>query len=228
MPEVDKAAWRTHLKIVKDFKPDFHVIIGDFGEYESVSQHPSGSVKRPDLGRDYEDQSGYLDELEAVLPKGCEKYFCEGNHEYRVTRWVNNRSRELNGGVLTVKAGLELDSRGWKWVPYGQLLSVGKCNFTHGLYTNKYHAEKTVSAFGDTVIYGDTHTFQAYTMTHGRKPHLGMSIGCLRNLDPGWLNGRPNQWVHGFGVVYVFPNGNFIPQFVPIIEGRSVFNGKVY
>lgn len=227
-PEKDKRAWRTHLRIVKDFRPDIHVIIGDWGEFESVSQHPANKIKKPDLGSDYLIGQRDLDALEAVLPKDCERYFLEGNHEYRVTRWITNRSKELNGGVKTVREGLELDRRGWKWVPYGRLLPIGKCNFAHGLYNNKYHSEKHVSAFGDTVIYGDSHTFQAYTMTHGRKPHLGMSIGCLRKLDADWLNGRPNQWVHGMGVVYVFPDGNFIPYFIPIIDGRSVFNGKAY
>lgn len=193
-----------------------------------MSQHPKSNLDARRLGQDFAACNQGLDQLDAVLPPGCEKWFLEGNHEYRLKRWIANRSPELAGGVKSVEEGLHLARRGWKWLPYGKLLKLGKANFTHGRFTNKYHSEKHVSSYGDSVIYGDTHTHQVFTKTHGKKPHVGMSIGCLRTLDPEWLNDAPVGWVHGFAVVHLYPNGNFIPQFVPILNGRTVFNGKAY
>ena len=214
--------------MVGDLRPDVHIIMGDFGEFESVSSHPKSSPKRPDLGEDYAVGNADLDLLESVLQDKTEKHYLEGNHELRVNKFQCNKASELTGGIKTVEEGLDLKRRGWKFHKYGTLLTIGKANFTHGLYLNKYHAEKHVSTFGDTIIYGDSHTFQAYTMTHGNNPHLGMSVGCLRTLSPEWLHGKPNQWLHGMGVVYVLPGGNFYAYFLPIIHGVCVFNGKVY
>ena len=226
--EKDLGAWDVHLQIVKEFKPDAHIIIGDWVEFESVSRHPKSKTRIPNLGYEYQVANRDLDTLESVLPRKCKRYFLEGNHEFRLWRFLCNEIPNAKGGINSVPEALRLKERGWKWIPYGRALTIGMLKIMHGAYTNKYHAHKHVDQFGDSVLYGDSHTFQVYTTAHGDKPHMAMSIGCLRTLDPDWLNGRPAPWLHGFALVYFTETGRFISYFIPIIEGMSIWNGKVY
>ena len=43
----------------------------------------------------------------------------------------------------------------------GETHKVGKATFTHGLYTNQYHAKKMVDAWGESIVYGHTHDMMA-------------------------------------------------------------------
>jgi UDP-2,3-diacylglucosamine pyrophosphatase LpxH len=221
-------AFDVHLQIVKDFKPDVHIIIGDWMEFESVSRHPKSKTRIPNLGYEYQVGNRDLDTLEAVLPSGCKKFFMEGNHEYRLWRWMCNEAPNAKGGMKSVSEALRLKERKWNWIPYGRALKIGQLKIMHGCYNNKYHAQTHVDRFGDNVLYGDSHSYQVYTTAHGDKPHMAMSIGCLRTLNPDWLNGKPAPWLHGFALVYFTQTGEFISYFVPIIKGMSIWNNKVY
>lgn len=226
--EKDLTAWKVHLNAVKWLEPDLHVILGDWGEYASVSQHPKDSLDVPSLGEEYEIANCDLNTLDDALPSGCRKWFLEGNHEYRVRRWLYQKADNLEGGLQLVPEALKLRERGWAWVPYGEPLEIGRAKIIHGSYTNKYHASKHCDSYGDSVFYGDTHTWQVHATTHGTKPHVGISFGCLCKLKPRWLHGRPSSWMHGFGLVYVDEKtGNFWPYFVPIIDGIAVVNGHI-
>jgi len=57
---------------------------------------------------------------------------------------------------------------------------------------------------------------------------VGYNGGCVCDLSPEYMKNRPNAWQHGFPIGYFYPNGYFDIQIVRIIEGRFIFNGKVY
>jgi len=84
---------------------------------------------------------------------------------------------------------------------------------------------------GLMTITQNSHDVQLYTKVHEEDPedyHTAQSIGCLCNRAPEYKSGRPNRWVHGFGVVYVRENG-FYNLYVPIIiNGSFVFAGKLF
>lgn len=59
-------------------------------------------------------------------------------------------------------------------------------------------------------------------------PIASWNIGCLCEMNPGYLRGRLPQWQNGFAVVDFLENGNFYYQQIRIIEGRFLFEGKIY
>ena len=53
------------------------------------------------------------------------------------------------------------------------------------------------------------------------------NCGCA--LNPHYRRHAPNSWLNGFGVFYVYPNGNF--QLYPVISVDGTFiapNGRIY
>ncbi len=79
----------------------------------------------------------------------------EGNHEYRVTRYINAHP-ELEG-LIEVDKVLNLTERRIDWVQSwskGELFNLGNCSFHHGLFCNDHHAKKMVTRFGRNILYG--------------------------------------------------------------------------
>ena len=227
--EKDEVAWRICLRVAKWLEPNICVVLGDFMDSESVSTHPRNSCRPPNLGEDYAVANQDLDALDSALPAICKKHFIEGNHEDRITRFLRNQAPELDGALLLPREALRLNERGWKWIPYGETLTIGKMIFVHGWYTIKFHAARHTDRLGDSVFYGHTHQFQAFQTFHGSNAHLGMNLGCLCKVNPKWLRGKPNDWALGFGIIYFDEKtGEFWPQFVPIINGRAVILGKIF
>jgi len=75
----------------------------------------------------------------------------------------------------------------------------------------------------------NTHDIQNFTkFNYKQRPIIGSSMGCLCGLDPEWRKGRPNRWVNGFGVFYFFKNGNFTFYNPIIIDGKFIWNGKIF
>jgi predicted phosphodiesterase len=158
----------------------------------------------------------------------CECYLIEGNHEERIERLVD--AMPQFEGLVEVEPNLELKRRKVKWVPYwstAELVKIGKARFAHGFKTNQHHAAAMVRDYGCTLIYGHTHDvmrFPVRRMGDG-SVIMGQSLGCLCDLNPPWMKGRPNNWSHAFGVLNVWPDGNFQLEVVDIFKYRFVGPG---
>jgi len=106
---------------------------------------------------------------------------------------------------------------------------IGKLRLIHGEYTGQYHAAKTSNSYSKNVVYGHTHDIQSFTkITNDGDIHQAQSIGCLCQLSPGYMKGRPNKWVNGFGVLYTRDDGTFNVYTVIISNNKFTFNDKTY
>ena len=84
---------------------------------------------------------------------------------------------------------------------------------------------------GKMIITQNTHdvqTFAKTTVESCKDFHTARSIGCLCNLNPAYQKNRPSKWVHGFGVAYVHPNGDYSFYNIFIVKYKFVFNDKLY
>lgn len=220
-------------KFMVDFDPDYLIYQGDQLNLDCVS---SWNVDKPLLKesqrllKEYDNfNNDILENYESVIKKSCQKVFLIGNHEHRVRRYVE-RSPELEG-IIEPEVCLNLKKRGYKVVPYNGVYKLGKLNIIHGFYYNTYHAAKTVNAFEGNVCYAHVHSPQEFTKTtplDSGSYHAATSLPCLCNLSPEYMKNRPNDWVLGFGVVYLLPNGNYFLYRIIIINNSFVFNGKYY
>jgi predicted phosphodiesterase len=243
-PYHDEESWDVVKKFMRWFQPDRVVLVGDALEMRAIDhwKKRQGNIKYFEGKRLLTDYREFIKDvlrpIEKICPK-AKKVYLGGNHEGWAYQLVN-KFPQLEG-TIEPEIAMKLSERGWEYVPYvttdsaGNLRSgrikVGKLTIAHGRYTNKYHASKNTEIYDKSVAYGHTHDLQLYTKVHEEDPgdyHTAQSIGCLCNKSPSFMQGRPNRWVHGFGVLYTRYSG-FYNLYVPvIIKGQFVFAGKVF
>lgn len=232
---VDLKTWKAVLEYAKDFTWDECVIVGDFLDFNCISSH---NEKKPRLNEaqrislDYEVGNQLLDELQAALGKKTKVVLIEGNHEYRMQRFVD-ACPQLEGS-LEVEVGLNLETRGVKYVKFwsdGSVYKIGKACFIHGRHTNEFHAKKHVIEYGTNVFYGHTHDVQSYAqvLKGDNKTIVGQSLGCLCVYNLPYMQGRPSKWQQAFAVFHFFPDGYFNYTITRIFNHRFVSpEGKLY
>lgn len=228
-PYVDKVAWRVLLAAGRALKPDFIVILGDFGDFYSVSNHSKDPRRVMLLDEEIRCVNERLSELDALGAK--EKHFIEGNHENRLQRYLDDHAPALKG-LLTVRDQFKLKERGWSFTPYKDFLSLGKISFTHDVgKAGKYAHYDAQMAFEGNVVIGHTHRLGYTVVGNVRgKPHLGAMLGWLGDFEEVDYMHRARarrDWVHGFGIAYMEPNGNVHVTPVPIVNGSVIVEGKL-
>lgn len=232
-PYHDARAYDLALRVGDDLQggkgPDEILVLGDYGDFYSVSSHGKDSALERHLSREVDNVSAALRSLEQRWPH-AKRTFIEGNHEDRLRRYLNDKAPELYGLVST-EALLGLEPPRWTFVPYGpkQLVRVGDSHLYarhEPLTGGVLPAHGTVLRAGCSVIYGHDHRSQQaqVTMANG-DTHLGVSVGWLGNEDRpefSYTKGHPN-WALGFGVVTYDPStGLFFVDAVRIIaRGRG-------
>lgn len=236
-PEEDSFAFRILKQVVRDVQPDYLIELGDGCELGGLSYWNKKKLLTREGLRAQKDiqRMMVLDEeiAKCVRRKNVSKYKFMGNHE----RWVDlylEEHPELQGMEgLDIKGKFE--SRGWKVVPWGEFLFLGKLVFHHGDrkgYQQKHHSSNWVK-LGKNLIYGHRHDVQRFTQEtlkgNGKvSRHAAFSIGCMRKLNPDWMTNRNNNWQTGFGIFYLLSTGAFNFYHVDIINRKAVWNGKIY
>ena len=245
-PHHNKEAIKAVFQFIRYFKPHAVNILGDALNMDAVNhwKQEKGSKKYFEGKRLLKEYEAFdreiLVPLERILPEDCEKTFMFGNHE----EWINlliDKMPQLEG-LVEIDLCMGLQQRGWEvipWIHYNEekgsyergIKKYGKLLTFHGQYTTKYHSAKTVDSYSKSCAYGHTHDLQLYTkvtVDDHRDYHTAQSIGCLCNRSPEFLQGRMNRWVNAFGVLYVHEDGNYNLYVPVIINGKFIFNGKVF
>lgn len=223
---------------MKDTRFDEVIYIGDFLDFAQISRFNKGSPKEESrtLSEDYKIAGKILDRHISIIRANNKKAkftLLEGNHEERIERWVAQYPQVEH--MIEVPVGLKLGERGINWIrsfSKGELYKVGKAYFTHGLYTNQYHAQKMVNNFGVNIYYGHTHDHQSFSKIFKGKDKVveGMSLGCMCELEQSYMHGRPHNWQQGFGVFqFDKDTGYFNRTFIGIFNHSFISpTGKLY
>jgi len=228
-PLQDKASINILIKAIEMIRPDHFVFGGDQLNLDCISHHNKGKVKLLEnrrIGKDYKGfQEDILDRVNVALPRNCKKYFMIGNHEYWVDRLIEENTQYE--GLIEIEKNLDLSK--YEIIPFNNILRIGEMSFIHGIYVNKYHAEKHLRIYQKMLFYGHLHTNQVYTSIAPTTslPKQAVGVGCLCNRNAEYMRNRPNDWLHQFLIWYMFDDGTFVYQTPIIINGKTVINGKV-
>ena len=228
-PLQDRASINILLKAIEMVRPDHFVYGGDQLNLDCISHHNKGKIKLLENRRISKDFRGFqeeiMDRIEKVLPRSCKKYFMIGNHEYWINRLIEDNP-QLEG-LMEVENNLDLSK--YQVVLFNEILRIGEMSFIHGIYVNKYHAEKHLRIYQKMLFYGHLHTNQVYTSIAPTTslPKQAVGVGCLCNRNAEYMRNRPNDWLHQFLIWYMFDDGTFVYQTPIIINGKTVINGKV-
>lgn len=228
-PFVDKKAWATFLAACKTVKPDILVIIGDFLDCLSVSAHKKKATDEKFLAMELEAGNKALDEICSL---GIDRViYIEGNHETRVSRFLNDKAPELDG-LFVLSEKLKLKERGIEHVPYGEFIRIGEMAFSHDVGRCGVNAARqSLQDFGDNLTFGHSHRAQVvYGGTVEGKTHVCMNVGWLGDYEAIDYRNRPTakrEWQHSFGFIYQDSKGVSYCNLVPIINGSCIVDGKL-
>jgi len=224
-------AYRCVEEVIKGLEPDGIIDLGDTTDMESLSYFDRDRRRKMEGRRyrkDIDSLNHLLDRQCTIAPKSKKIYFI-GNHEHRVENYLDNYP-EQEGTIDFIK-DTNLLARGYEVVPYNQVKKIGKAMFMHGFDSTKYHAANMSRTYDKPIYYGHVHDIQSHSfvspITH-REVRVAESLGCLCDLNPSWLLGKPNRWVHAFGVLWVKDNGEYQMDRKIIIKGEAIVDGKVF
>lgn len=152
IPYHDKKAWALLLKAARAFKPDIIVTLGDFVDFYAVSSHSKNPDRVRDLKWEVDEALTCLDELDSL--GAHEKIYISGNHEDRLERFLQDKAPELFS-IVKIPKILELDERGWRYVPYKDDIKLGKLYMTHDTgKAGKYAHYQALDAYQGNVVIG--------------------------------------------------------------------------
>lgn len=223
--------WELMLDVARDLKPERIVVMGDFLDCYSVSRHSKDPARQSNLDGEIAVARGLLDELDAL--GATEKDFLEGNHEFRLVRYMEERAPELHG-LLEIPKLLRLEERGWRWTPYRQDIRHGKMHYVHDVgYAGRYAVHRTLDAFQHSVASVHTHRMAVvYEGNSTGESKVSAQFGWLGDVDQVDYMHRARakkDWALGFGIGYEDrKTGHCFLQPVPIVQGRCVVNGKLW
>jgi len=227
-------ALETALEFGEWWKPDETITGQDFMEFDEISfwnRNRKLELEGRRLDHDFEYANQILDRIcnftkEKVM-------FIPGNHDYWLHLYILERP-ELHGLINQNKL-LNFKGRNIQQIEYGKVYKLGKAAFCHAFLKpgrssqSKYHSSKMVDEYGSSIFYGHFHMFQAHTRTtYDSKPNIGVSIGCLTDLNPSWMRNNPNAFVNQILFLEFDKSGHF-SWYAPImVGGKFRYGGKAF
>lgn len=232
IPEHDEIALKSIFKLMDDIKFNGNILLGDIMDLSVIShwnENKRRTLEGKRLKEDYIIGNVILDEFDKRLPKNCDKRFFYGNHEL----WEKSLVEKLPSleGLFNPTTELHLKERGYiVYENENHIERINQLDFTHGLYTSVNYVQKHLIELKTNILFAHLHSQrERYSSSAARKLSMaGYCLGCLCHKSPDFMKNRPNRWTSGFGVVYFYPDGYFDVKLIRIINGRFIFDGKVY
>jgi predicted phosphodiesterase len=232
LPFADAAALELALQFTESLNPNVVVLNGDICDFYSLSAYDKNPLTKASLKDEIAQVRALLKRLEP-MPK---KHFLQGNHEFRLTRYLWRQARELAElSELSFPQLVGLADFGFTHREYGDVLNLGKLQVVHGSIARKKAGESVrahMEQMGGSVLIGHTHRGAQIFRCDYQGYHTGVENFCLCRLDPEYVVGKPD-WAHGLSVVSFSPKtGLFHVELVPILrDGRGrpflVYGGEV-
>ena len=218
-------AWKP-----EDERAEYHLFLnGDVMDQFSLSGWMPRVKKKFDLDKEVDLTKAYLD---AWGKEFTHKHFVFGNHEDRWDRVLFANNPEMEKYATRLHDVLELEAKGYDWVPY--LKHYDFCGFiiTHGDTTVKNAAQRMLETYGAPGTSGHVNRPQSFTWAAAARGEpitwycTGMT--CVRNIGDVIADWRKIQpWQQGFLVGEVH-GGVLHVQLVRVIKGGFWAGGKFY
>ena len=235
IPFHDKKSVALVLSFVKKFRPDVMFLNGDIIDCFNISAYTKHPATKESLRDEIDETRVFLADCRKAVGDDARIIYVQGNHEYRLQRFLAQKARELfELEGLTLAEQLHFKDLGIQsvegrnkenYVQYGNVF-VG-----HWDKANKwagYTAKGLVEDKGVSIIQGHTHKVGMHTRRRMDGTTLiGVEYGCLCDLNPQWIN--TPAWTQGICVLYKNRKTNVCHvQVVQILDHEFVFDGVLW
>lgn len=229
-PYQDQRFIKLVTKVIKEIQPDGLVQLGDAIDAFQISTYSKDPARRNTLAEDIEEYKLQLNEWSRHLKRGSVIHLLEGNHEYRLKRFIATQARDLHGLIPDWPTLLEIDLRTkcgphkWHWHPYTKWnsCSIGDCILLHGFYYNQHTAMTMLTKYKTNCIAGHTHRVQY--VTDG--VHYAATLGHGSNETETAHNPVPTGWQQAMGLLHVDQSGKTSLEIITVKNGKAVLRGK--
>ncbi len=211
------------------------VVLGDFADFYAVNSHGRHPGLLHVLTKEVEAVNEVLDTIDREFPD-IKKIYLEGNHEYRLERYLIKVAPALFG-VTQWDLLFKLDRRpNWKHKNYGPMQYhkvLGSDLFARHEPYSMSSAKASLAASSSNLVYGHIHR-KEYAVV--RQPDGNKIV----NFSPGWLGDmrqkdvfgyvkRPPLWELGASIVTVDSGKDFEFQTLDFDDKiQCQYNGKIY
>jgi predicted phosphodiesterase len=233
-PYVSHRAWSLMMRAAEQVvKPDTIVVLGDLGDFYSVSQHDKSPGRASKLQAELDSMKLALDHLDSLGAR--RKVYCSGNHERRQARLIAKVAPQLDGLVQSWEEYLGLKRRGWELIPYWRIGRVGNILVTHDVGIGGDYASKRtlalVAAMGATdIAFGHTHQLSKSWLGSLRgRPSTAVTCGWLgshQSADYVPSMTAFSKYHHGFGVAVADDTGHLTTELGTIAGERATVLGQ--
>lgn len=239
-PFYDKPTFNAIMDFIRRNPVDGFVWGGDQLDNTEISHHNKGKGLYKLPGSYTKNTTGFdrdiLRVVESALSEECEKIWIEGNHDNWEYQYIESHP-ELQDTIERPKL-LQLEERGWEFIPMGTSYAHGELTYVHGETLSGMgnqspagHAKKAVDTYCCNVLYGHFHNPMSYTKilpTDTRRKWMSWCSPIAGNVNPTYLKNRPTAWLNGFTIIEYRKGGLFNAYPVIVVNGTFSFNGKVY
>lgn len=207
-------------KVLPAFKWSGLLILGDFFDNYCVSTFTKDPRRLKGLKNEISQGVELLSRFSAYPFK--RRIFVEGNHETRLFRSVSKDAPALYEFVEAQWRSFFPSAR-WEYVPYMEDTTIGKLYATHDVGRSGDNSTRlSLMDYQDNVVVGHNHIMDFHVRGNAKGiPHVGASFGWLGDVSKIDYRHRMKcrrDYVLGFGVAYLRPNGFIHVHPIPIIS----------
>lgn len=229
-PFHDEKALRVFLDVVRDIQPEIIVLGGDIVDFYETSRFAKDPTRTHGLQDEIIAGRRFLKVLSEVCPNS-RKIYMEGNHEYRLERYIKEQAPELvslTDDILNVDALMHCSKYGVEYTR--REIIIGNLTCIHGRHVSShsaYTAKRNMDTMGVSNICGHIHRIGIHCRTNWRDEMISIENGCLASKAQEYLGGAVPNWQQGFTLLE-FVDSEFWADPIHIREGRAVVRGQLY
>ena len=229
-PFHDPVAVDVALQFARFWKPHYLFLMGDIIDCYSVSRFSKDPQRKLDLQHEADTTVELLGRIRRAVGDDCQIYYIEGNHEYRVTKFMWSKAPELSFlRSLNLPGLLGLKDMGIKYVSKGKMEFDGFI-VKHGHFVRKgsgYTAKAELEMAGKSGASGHSHRLGQIYRTDTTGSYTWVETGCLCDLEPEYGEGKTMDWQHGFAYgMFRKHDDRFVVHTLPIVRGSVIFGER--
>ena len=230
VPYQDDKAVSVARQFIRHYKPNTVIFLGDVLYMYGLARFDNKDPKRiGHLNEEIEQAFYLLRDFREDAPN-ADFFFIQGNHEYRLKKYIRNNAPELhNLPGLDLATMLNLDHLQIEYVESGRMEYNGIL-VKHGdkvRARSGYTATGELESVGLSGISGHTHRLGQIYKTNRSGMFTWIEAGCLCDMQPEWVEGRVMDWQHGlaYGTYTPDKDKRFEIHTLPIINNKILFEG---
>lgn len=224
--------FKLTLKLLKDIRFNGIVQLGDALDFWQLSTYDKDPSRKNTIQDDIDDWNEMLTKWSNLLYRNSEIHLLEGNHSYRLHRYIARHAKDLHEIIRPLPDLLHLKTRNetgpvvFKWHPYNKWNScqIGDCTLLHGFYYNQHVAATNLAKYRRNIICGHTHRVQYIS------DGIYYSVTLGHGSDESHTSHQPTPtgWTQSLGILTVKDDGSTSIEIIVVKDGKAIVRGKQY